>query len=179
MSYPRTAAQRINDLSVGHAVEDVVVQALGPNIINHTNSTDKLDIWIPGGYVEVKAKNQPLSTKWTKHCPEDWDERDCFVLDELSVRKALEHYPHACLVLYDRPCDRWFMAPIDVLAVSDRVRLNRTGPTGIVKGKWIINVTGYQPIKNMKKLAAMLAEDRIKLRWKESACLGVNVKDVK
>ncbi len=179
MTYPRTAAQRATDLATGRTVEEQVAAALGPNVISHTNSTNKLDFYMPGGYVEVKGKYQPLSQKFMRHAPEGWDERDCFIIDELSVRKALEHYPEACVLLYDKPCDRWFMAPIDLLVCADRIRLNRTGPTGVTKGKWMINLQHFKPLRNLRRLTATLAEDRCQLRWKQSECITQGAVDIR
>ena len=73
------------------------------------DSTDELDWWMPGSFVEVKAKNQPISNRWPLPCAEP----DAFILDELSVRKALAHFPHAYFVFLDHPLQRVFVARVD------------------------------------------------------------------
>jgi hypothetical protein len=167
MAYGRTAAQRATDMEASKGIEEQVALALGEFFHSNTESTEKLDFWVPGFFVEVKAKNQKISARW----PTPWPEADCFILDELSIRKAMEHYPHAYFVLHDRPGDRWFVARVDQVALADRVRLNRSGNTGHRKGKWVVNLADFQQI-TLGDLLPWLMKDQLGMGWKASECVG-------
>lgn len=169
MSYSRTAYQKGTDLARGRAIETVVRGWLGAHVFDNTDSTTRLDFLIPELVVEVKAKNQQLGPRW--HLLDGVDECDLFVLDELSLRKALTHFPSAYFVFADVPCDRYFWARVDEVACAERVRLNRVGPTGVAKGKLVLNLRNFRPLTNPDTFLADLYADQVSLDWKRSDCI--------
>lgn len=169
MKHARPAQWQRNDHFGSKEYESQVAGWLGHWKISKTSSNTELDFWIPGCFLEVKEKRQPLSARWPlPGCRAE----DAFVLDELTVRKALEKFPHAFLLLRDVPLDRTFLAPIWQLACADRVRVDRETSPGFKKGKWVVDMTRfirlYQPDEEL--LPKMLAE-LVATPWKQSPCL--------
>lgn len=164
--YRRTKAQMHADLNAARAWEAEVESHLPSAVISRTNSTTELDFYIPGLYIEAKEKRQKLTERWL--LLSDVPERDHFVLDELSLRKALLHVPYSYFVLRDLPGgDRVFFASALDVAVSDRVRRNRVG-----KGKWILNLANYRPIP-LAELYDAICSDVQAMAWKQSGCMSL------
>lgn len=161
--YIRTAAQRHADLTASKAWEKEVERALPAGVIARTDSTTDLDFYIPGLHIEAKEKRQKLTKRWwlVPNCAEE----DLFVLDELSVRKALLHAPYSFFVLRDVPGGRIFYASAIEVAMADRVRRNRMG-----KGKWILRVTQFRELPSLDQLYDRICAEVRDMRWKDSAC---------
>jgi len=140
MSYARTPEQRAGDFAGARAFEEEVVGALGAAGYggwHALDETDKLDFMHPGWVVEIKEKNQRINTQ-------RWDtptaERDSFIIDELSVRKAIDDPLPVFFVLRDNIEHRIFCVPLEELVGLPKRRMNRRGPTGHDKGKWIVSL---------------------------------------
>ncbi|HKZ20312.1 MAG TPA: hypothetical protein VJQ57_09395 [Acidimicrobiia bacterium] len=171
MAYARTAAQRTADRLRSKAFEETVGTWLGDFKIAQTASQDKLDYWVPGIFLDVKEKHGSISNRWP--LMEGVDERDTFILDELSLRKALAHFPSAYFLLHDIPGGgRFFLARADEVACVERVRVNRTGATGHAKGKLLIPMTAFRQLESpAEELLPALLADQIEMSWKRSECL--------
>lgn len=168
LSYPRTTEQRSGDFAGARQGEELVGTWLGDFKIANLDSTDLLDYWIPGSWIEVKQKNQPISDRWPLRCAEP----DAFILDELSVRKAMAHFPSAYFMLNDVPGARWFLARVDEVACCERLRINREGPGGHLKGKWILDLTQFRQLLDPRReLLPAIFADHVAMPWKGSALL--------
>lgn len=172
INYGRTAAQRKADHEGARKFELEVGTWLGDFVVENLDSTDRMDYWIPGPFIDVKEKNQPLSKVWP--LPEGCRPEDAFILDELSIRRALEKYPHAYFILRDNPCDRTFLARVDEVVCGDRRRLDRIGPAprNHPKGKWVVNLTQFRQLTDPKaEVLPLILQDQSGLAWRQSACL--------
>lgn len=152
------------DLSASKAFEQEVAGYLPSHTISRTDSTTDLDFFIPGLYIEVKEKRQALTKRW---CLLDGvEERDLFVLDELSLRKALVHAPYSYFVLRDVPGGlRLFLASAMEVAVVRKERRNRIG-----KGKLILALNEFRQMESLADIVPVITDDIASLRWKDSAC---------
>lgn len=160
-----------NDRLASIEFEETVRGWLGDHVVSATNSTSKLDFHIPGISVEVKEKRQPLGGRW--HLLPGVDERDLFVIDELSIRKALAHWPAAFFVIRDVPCDRLFVAPIWLMVGVERVRVDRTFTGGQRRGKWIIPLTSLIQLDNPEaELLPLLQRLAISGEWLDTHCIS-------
>jgi hypothetical protein len=162
MTYARTAQQRVGDFQESRLYETEVSQALPPNVTRF-DATDDLDIWVPGYFVEVKEKKQPLTERWLVP---GLDERDTFIMDELSVRRACRHWPHAFFVVRDRPGQRLFLVSVAEMVCVERTRVNRGG-----KGKWILDLTHFTQLGSLADLHETITELLRTMNWKRSECL--------
>lgn len=182
MTYTRTAAQRSHDFANAREYEEYVSARLG--VPNHTrfDAKDDLDIWVPGYMVEVKEKNQPLTDRW--HLYPGVDERDLFVLDELTVRKALRWYPAVFYLIRDNAHDhhlpkderqpRLFLAPVWELVGVERVRVDRS-----TKGKWIIDLQKFRRLSDEADIPTIAHALLVEQAWKRSPCQGGEVPQVR
>lgn len=164
--YHRTAAQKGGDFAAAAEFEQEVRAHLPEWIVDNTAASDRLDFWLPGVYVEVKAKRQPLTARW--HLVDGVDERDLFVLDELSVRRALRCWPEAYFLLSDEPTGRLFLASITDLCVADKVRRQRVG-----KGKWLMSLLQFHQLDSLDEIVPVAMADLASTPWKRSECLGL------
>lgn len=168
MAYQRTAEQRAHDRAASREFENHVAELMGDWVHTEFESTTKLDIWIPGAYLDIKEKRQPLTARW--QLLDRVAERDLFVIDELSVRKALDHWPEAYFLLRDVPGgDRLFLTSIGHLVTSDRVRRDRAG-----KGKWIVNLNNFRPIARVEDVLEVVRSELVSMPWKQSPCLSLS-----
>ena len=168
LTYPRSHEQRSGDFAGARHGEELVGSWLGDFKIANLDSTERLDYWIPGAWVEVKQKNQPLTTKWLLPCAEP----DAFILDELSVRKAMAHFPAAYFMLNDVPGARWFLARVDEVACCERLRTNREGQSGHLKGKWVLDLTQFRQLLDPRReLLPAIFADQVAMPWQGSALL--------
>ena len=171
MAYPRPVGAGARDFAASKDFERQVGEWLGHYKIGNLESTDRLDWWVPGFYLDVKEKKQKLNPRW--HLLPGVDEVDLFVIDELSVRKAQEHFPHAYFLLRDVPADRIFLARIDEVTGAERIRVNRTGSTGHKKGKWIMSLRNFRQLYNPGlQLMPAILDDQVSMPWKRSECLS-------
>lgn len=171
--YKRTAFQRRHDLEQSREFEEEVLRHLPQHTIARTDSTTELDFYLPGVYLECKEKRQKLTKRWLLS---DAEEGDLFILDELSLRKALVHAPYSWFLLRDVPggC-RLFLASAMEVAVAEKVRRNRVG-----KGKLILELRQFRQIDSLDDVMPTIAEDVKSLSWKQSACMthGEPIKQV-
>lgn len=159
---------RQGDFARARQGEELVGTWLGQYKVGNLDSTERLDWWLPGSFVEVKGKNQKISVKW----PLITSEEDSFILDELSVRKAMDKFPHAYFVFLDHPQQRVFVARIDEVVCSDHTRINREGPNGHKKGKWVLDLSQYRQLTDPEtELLPLLFADQVAMPWKDSALL--------
>lgn len=168
---PRTVAQRHGDFAAAREFENLVGKWLGPYKVENLDAVDRMDFWIPGVFLDVKEKRQPLSGMWP--LPAGAKPVDCFVLDELSIRRAMLHVPHAYFLLRDVPGgDRFFLARVDEVLMADRRRVDRIGTTGKRKGKWVVNLLQFRQLADPEtELYPAILADQIALPWKRSECL--------
>lgn len=170
LNYPRSAVQRQGDHARARRFELEVGEWLGPFKIGHLDATDRMDWWVPGVFLDAKEKAQPISRRWPMPpgCPSE----DAFILDELSIRRAMLKAPSAYFVMRDTPADRTFLARIDEIVGGDHVRVDREGSTGHKKGKWIIDLRQYRQLDDpATDLLPAILGDQVALPWKQSPCL--------
>jgi len=173
--YTRTDAQRAHDFANARAYEEYVAGRLG--VLNHTrfDAKDDLDVWVPGYFIEIKEKNQPLTDRW--HLLDGVPEENLFILDELTVRKALRWYPEVFYLLRDNAADpdnpRLFLAPVWEVIGVERVRVDRS-----TKGKWILDLTKFRRIIDEADIPTMAHAMLVEQEWKKSPCLGGEVPQV-
>lgn len=173
MTYGRPPGAPAQDFLAARGFEEEVGSWLGGYKIANLNSPDRLDFWVPGCYVDVKEKRQRLSARW--HVLEQVPEEHLFVIDELSVRKAAAHYPHAYFLIRDVPGGgRIYLARIDEMFCADHVRLNRVSAAGNAKGKWVVDLRNFRLLTApAEQLLPTILNDQIKTPWKDSQCLSM------
>ena len=170
LRYPRTAAQRANDFTNAREFEEEVGAWLGAFKVGNLTSVDKMDWWVPGVYIDVKEKGSPISKVWP--LPEGCLVEDAFIIDELSIRRAMEKYPHAYFVLRDGPTGRVFLARVVAVVCGDHRRIDRVGPTDKAKGKWVVNLKQFrQLVEPANELMAHVLGDQMAIAWRQSPCL--------
>lgn len=164
--YKRTGFQKQQDFMAAREWELEVEKHLGPHVVSRLDSNTELDFWVPEAYIEAKEKRQKLTERW--HLLSGVDERDLFILDELSLRKALSKGMSAFFVLRDVPGgDRLFLAPAYMVASGDKTRRNRVG-----KGKLILDLRDYLPLEGLEQVLPMVMQMQAEMRWKNSECLS-------
>ena len=182
MTYERPPGTQRSDFHNARATEELVGTWLGPFRVGNLTSPTRLDWWVPGLFLDVKEKNQSLTSKWTKHTePFGWEEVDTFVIDELSIRRAMQHFPQAYFLVKDNPGgERWFLMRIDEVCCTERVRLNRATSAEHRKGKWIVNLTAFRQLSDPEhQLLPTILNDQTQTPWKASYCLsGLPVTEV-
>lgn len=148
MNVPRTSEQKLGDYNRSKLFERRVLEHLPADVDVRTESGSELDFYVPSTqghpyFLEVKEKAQRYGVKWQRLS--GVEERNLFILDELSFRKARQceddHAAPAFFLLHDVPGGRMFLASCDDLSLVDRVRVDRVGATGHRKGKWIIDMS--------------------------------------
>lgn len=170
LNYPRHAGWRRSDHANARRFEEEVGDWLGAYKIGHLDATDRMDWWVPGLYLDAKEKAQPISKVWP--LPEGCPAEDAFILDELSIRRAMLHMPAAYFVMRDRPRNRTFLARIDEIIAGEHTRVNRVGSTGVRKGKWVVDLRQFRELTDpASELLPFCLADQIALPWKQSALL--------
>lgn len=164
-AYLRTSAQKLNDFHDARKFEEEVGEHLPEYKLADLTHNDRLDFWVPGFYVEVKEKKQRLTPRW--HLLPGVPERDLFVMDELTVRRALRHFPEAYFLIRDVPENRLFIASITDFVVVERVRRNRGG-----KGKWIVNLQNFHRLAGLDDITEYVMADLVAMPWKKSEALS-------
>jgi len=165
--YARTPAQRAGDFANARAWEEEVASWLPPHIARF-DSTEELDIYVPGAYIDCKEKIRKISDRWPR--PPGVEEWDLFIIDELSVRKALRHFPMSYFLIRDRQSgDRVLLARVDEMAAVERSRVNRVG-----KGKWLVDLSNFKVLEDPKyELWPAITADQLGLPWKRSECQSI------
>jgi hypothetical protein len=171
MAYARPSGAPRNDFLNARAFELQVGAWLGDYKVGNLEASDRLDWWVPGVFIDVKEKRQPLGKQW--HLLPGVPELDLFVIDELSVRRAAQHFPHAYFVIRDVPGgERIFLARIDEMFSVERVRVNRVGNTGHAKGKWIVSLSNFRQLTDpATQLLPTVLHDQQSMPWKYSHCV--------
>lgn len=165
--YRRTREQMAGDFADAKAFEQEVAASLGVHVVDRSASNDELDFWVPGFMLETKERKQPIGDRWLKHAP-GVDPTDLFIVDELSVRRALKHWPEAYFLLRDRVAgNRLFLASITELCVVPRTRVMRAG-----KAKLLFDMTHFRQITSLEEIAGFIRADLVALPWKSSGALG-------
>ncbi len=175
MAYARTKEQRAFDRVRADKYEAEVDEALPLTTVTKFSSTDAIDIWHPGWFLEIKEKHQKIGPRWTLPS----EEHNCFIIDELSVRKHLRHYPGVFFLIKDNASEQVvkYIIPIWELIGLPRTRMNRQGPTGHDKGKWIVDLSGCRQIAHEKDLDEICHDMMADLTWMNAECLGGNEVD--
>lgn len=103
-------------------------------------------------HIEVKEKKSRYDTReWPL---DDMDEKDAFILDDLTVRKCLVRGPRCVILVWDHITKEYFVFPIVDLALMPRKRVNRQihRNTLTLKGKWIIDFRNGQKCSNLDEV---------------------------
>lgn len=161
--YRRTAAQRAGDFEQARAWETEVAEQFRAGTFRSAfNSTDDLDFWFPGVFLELKEKRQSYTQRWwlLPNVPE----RDLFIIDELTVKRALQHYPAVLFLIRDVPGGRLFYVPIWELVSVERARVNR-----VKKGKWVIDLSHFRTINDPVQAYDLFVQEMASQRWKDSS----------
>lgn len=173
MSYARPPGAAQYDFASAREFEEQVGEWLGNFKVGNLTSPDRLDWWVPGVFLDVKEKKQKLSSRWhlIPHTPEEF----LFVLDELSVRRAAAHFPHAYFLIRDVPGGgRIYLARIDEVFCAERVRLNRVGNTQHAKGKWVLDLRNFRLLTDpASQLLPTVLNDQQHMPWKSSQCISM------
>lgn len=164
MTYGRP---RNRDFADARAMEQHVGSFLGSFLIENLDSSDRFDWWLPGAWIDLKEKKQKISKLWQLPC----DEPDAFILDELSLRRGLQHPNNAYFIFHDCPMERWFVASAMQVAMADRVRMNRRYESGKAKGKHVLNLLQYHQIESLDEVLPWIMQDQLAVSWKTSECL--------
>lgn len=172
--YARRGVWKSGDFADSKDFEARVKKGLPTNAVDRTNSTDQLDFYVPGAWIEVKEKKQRLGQRW--HLLPGVEEPDLFVLDELSLRKALKHGHEAWFLLRDVPGDRLFLAQAVHVACVERARVNRWTTENNAKGKLILDLREYAQISSPDVTWTVLTDPSLHLPDPlASECLGRDV----
>ena len=170
MAYARTKEQRAFDRDRADKYEAEVDAALSLTTLTKFGSAEAIDIWHPGWYLEIKEKHQKIGPRWTL----PGEEHNCFIIDELSIRKHLREYPGVFFLLTDRagPQVVKYLVPMWELIGLPKTRMNRRGPTGHDKGKWIVDLSGCHQIAHESDLDEILHDMMSDTPWMDAGCLG-------
>lgn len=168
MKYARPVNAVKDDFFRAKSYEEEVASWF-PHAVTNLGSNDKLDIWVPGFYLDVKERRATLTKKWP--VPPGCRHEDAFVIDEVAIRKALEHHPAAFFLLRDVEFDRTFLARVDEVTLCPRVRVNREyGET--VRGKLVVDMTCFRSVEQPEtELLPMIMQDLASLSWRQAPCL--------
>ena len=174
MAYQRTEEQRRHDLANAKSFENYVAEEIGVPVHTRFTSKEMLDLWHPGYMVEIKEKNQSYGNRW--HLLEGTEERDLFILDELTVRKALKWFPEVFFLIRDNvggnPDPRLFFIPIWEVISVPKSRVDREHHLGALKGKWIIDLSMFTRITDIKEIPELAHHMLVEQVWKRPQCLG-------
>lgn len=171
--YERTDAQRTGDFARSRAYEEHVSEVLGVANITRFDSPNDLDIFVPtdigdGWYLEIKEKNQRYTDRW--HLLDGVLERDLFIIDELTTRRALLKYPKVFYLLRDNvgaETPRLFLIPLWELVCMERHRVDR-----VRKGKWILDLAPITRLASEGDIVEAVATTLIQEPWLQSNCMG-------
>jgi len=171
MGYARPPGASQADFMNARLFEEEVGSWLGDFKIGSLDSSTKMDWWVPGFYLDVKEKRQQLGERFAKLWPEVPREH-LFVIDELSVRRAMQYGYSGYFLIRDCPMDRLYLVRVDELTSTERVRANRETTPGRKKGKWLVDLRAFRQIEPGPGLLAHVLQDQIDTPWKNSELLG-------
>jgi hypothetical protein len=168
MTYERPPGAARADFNAAREFENEVGTWLGEFRVGNLTSPDKLDWWVPGVFIDVKEKRQPLTDRW--HLLPNVSEKYLFVLDELSVRRAAQYFPHAYFLIRDVPAGGLiYLARIDEVFCAERARLDRVSGAGNRKGKWVIDLRNFRLLTDpANQLLPTVLSDQQHMPWKSS-----------
>ena len=129
-------------------------------ISDNTNSAKDFDFRCDDFSLEVKERYTRPGKRWSQRVDEFWPGFDCeqnlFVLDELSLRKAIR--PHRTFFLIRLEDGRMFLNSASELSSFERVRLDRQGENGHRKGKLNFDVRHFRPLDSLGDLVPVTLE---------------------
>lgn len=161
--YQRTPAQRQGDFLTARDWEEEVADLFEAGTFRPAfNSTDALDFWFPGVYIELKEKRQRYTERW--HLLPGVAEPDLFIIDELTVKRALRHYPAVLFLIRDVPGGRLFHVPIWELVSVERARVNR-----VKKGKWVIDLGHFRTVPDPVSAYDLFIREMTGQQWKDAS----------
>jgi hypothetical protein len=108
-------------------------------------------------YLEVKEKRQEYNiSNW----PEYVEEKNLFILDDLTVRKCLHYSPISGVLVRDNVRGIYVFLSIVDLALMPRKRLNRSirRKVSSLKGKWLIDLRNGVRTKSIKDAFSKIRE---------------------
>jgi len=178
-TYQRTAQQRKLDKERSEGYEHFVSSQITRPLLTRFNAKDDLDIYAPGWYIEIKEKHSKMTARWP--LPEGCEERNAFIVDELSIRRAMRHYPQVFFLLrdnVDKENPRLFIVPIWEMITLPKKRVNREGNTGHKKGKWIVDLSLCTRLSHEDQAQEYCEHAMVNTPWLNSECLGMGVKNV-
>lgn len=162
------------DFEDARAFEDQVAEALRPHVhtvLTQFTSNDKVDIMIPPLWLDIKEKKQSYTERWMKHWP-NMAEPDAFIIDELSVRRLVEHHPYGYVLVQDRPLGRLLTASTSKLITMPKVQLDRQTSPDRKKGKWLVDLQHFRPLDRIEDVLRVAEEDAVQQPWKQSPALS-------
>lgn len=163
MSYHRTDEQKAGDYRRAREWEMEVAGMFDPaTFLGNFEATDRLDLWFPGVYLELKEKRQSYTPRW--HLLPGVPERDLFIIDELTVKRSLQHYPNVLFLIRDVPGQRLFHAPVWEMISVERARVNRVN-----KGKWVIDMGNFRTVDDPATSKSLFVRQLVKQHWKDSS----------
>lgn len=171
--YSRPPGSQRADHIASKVFEDEVAAVL-PEADNRTGSTTEVDFYVPGYFLEVKEKRQSFTERWL--LLDGVDEKDIFILDELSFRRTASHSPNGYFLFKDVPGgERLFYANALEVACANKARANRCtsrddNGEDRLKGKLILDMTQFRQLTSLKKLDKAIRADLLAKRWKDSEC---------
>ena len=171
MGYARPPGAAQADFMAAREFEEEVGTWLGPHKIGNLDSSTKMDWFVPGFYLDVKEKKQQLGDRFAKLWPTVPREH-LFVLDELSIRRAMQYSYTGYFLIRDRPEERLFLARVDEIVVTERVRADRETTPGRRKGKWLIDLRAFRQIEPGPNILAHVLQDQIDTPWKNPECIS-------
>lgn len=170
MKYPRPVGASVTDFHAARAYELTVQGWLGPFLIANLDSPTKMDFYVPGIVLDVKERRRPLSDKWPR--PNNCSPEDAFVVDELSVRRAIRHGYSAYFLLRDISGNRTFLVSLIEMLCADRIRLNREGSGGHAKAKWVLDLSQFKQLVDPEHdLLPTILADQVAEPWNRSDCI--------
>lgn len=170
MKYTRPPGAGTADFGAAREYELKVGQLLGPYRIDNLDSPDRMDFWVPAVFLDVKERRQPIGARWP--IPESWAREDTFIIDELSLRRAMLHAPSAYFWLHTCDDDRVHLARVDEILCAERVRVDRETSPGRSKGKWLVSLSDFRDITaEVDNVLQIILQDQIEMKWKQSPLL--------
>jgi hypothetical protein len=169
--YGRSASMRASDFHQSKDFEQQVAAGLGEFLVDYSSSTDKIDFWVPGFYLDVTEKRQKLTERW--HLLSGVPEEHLVVLDELGTRKLMQHFPYGYFLIRDVPSNnRLFLASATELCSVERARVNRWTSSDKAKGKLVYDLRHFRPISQVADVYQIVMQDLVDMPWKQSPCVG-------
>ncbi len=122
---------------------------------DETNSTTSLDFkYMRRDFIfkfDAKEKMQKYNmSNWT----DEIDEKDCFIVDELGIRKVMRSGTNSGIIIRNNMSDEYvFFSFLDLFSMP-KIRVNRktNALTNYLKGKWIIDLNNGIRCKTLEEI---------------------------